>query len=135
MDIEVELMLEVLQAELAKVGLIPDDDGDLTTLWNQVQHDRRAYTIGTMCSKFCWMNSCCGQMVDVGETDSSDMYKGSWQRRRGLPSYPTSTATPQKGICFSINNVLLPVVFIDPLLYCLSCHRVLQAGWCEAYLT
>ena len=61
-----------------------------------------------------------------GETDSRDTYEGSGRRKRGFPSYPTSTAIPQQDIRFSV-NVLLPVVFVDPLMGCLSCYRA-QAG-------
>ena len=95
--------------------------GDLPILWNRVQHDRRVYTAGTMCSKFCCMNSGCG-MGDATDSErsadgeGSETYDGSGRRERGLPSYPTSTTIPRKSICFSVNVLSLPIVFVNPFL-------------------
>ena len=79
------------------------------------------------------MNSRCGAEEGTDDEryrirDNCETYDRSGRRRRGLPSYPTSTTIPRKGICFSVNVLPLPVVFVDPLL-------VLQRGGdCASWL-
>ena len=79
------------------------------------------------------MNSRCGvgEATD-GERSSdrrhgSETYDRSGRRRRGPPSYPTSTTIPRKGIRFSVNVLPLPVVFVDPLL-------VVLRGGCASWV-
>jgi hypothetical protein len=125
--IKVKLALEIVRAKLAKMRLVPDNEGGLANLMVPCPAREEGIYCGSnvlevLLDEFALLEGGVGLTVSrMRDRGSIQTHDGSWWGQWGSPSYPPSRTIPLKSISLGINILSLSVVFIGP-------HGVVQRG-------